>query len=124
VVPKKVSTDDGYAFRKSRDHLLAAGPKVVSISGSKGKKITPPEDWDDPEYQAARNDRSAIESLMFTLKHGFDFGRVARRGLENVRAEMLEKVLAYNFCRMATCRRAAAETEAAKAARARLLRAA
>jgi hypothetical protein len=30
---------------------------------------------------------------------------MARRGIENVRAEMLEKVLAYNFCRMAKCRR-------------------
>jgi len=118
VVPAMVSTDDGYAFRKSREFVLKAGSKVVSISGSKGKKITPPEDWDDPEYQAARNDRSAVESLMFTLKHGFDFGRVARRGLENVRAEMLEKVLAYNFCRMATCRSAATEAETVKAAKA------
>lgn len=82
---------------------------MVSISGSKGKNITPAEDWDSLEYVAARNGRSAVESLMFTLKHGFDFGRVARRGLENVRAEMIEKVLAYNFCRMAACRRAATE---------------
>jgi len=36
-----------------------------------------------------------------------DIGRVARRGLENVRAELLEKVLAYNFCRLATSRPAA-----------------
>jgi IS5 family transposase len=117
VTPGVVSTDDGYAFRTSRDHLMDAGAKVVSISGSKGKRITPPEDWDDPAYQAARNDRSAVESLMFTLKHGFDFGRVARRGLENVEAEMLEKVLAYNFCRMATCRRAAAKPGAVRAAK-------
>lgn len=110
VVPRTVSVDDGYSSRKGREQLRKRGVKVVSISGAKGKNITPVEDWDDPEYVAARNGRSAIESLMFTLKHGFDFGRVARRGLDNVRAEMLEKALAYNFCRMATCRRAAADT--------------
>lgn len=111
VVPTVISTDDGYADRKSRNLLLGAGPKIVSISGSKGKKITTEKDWNDPDYVGARNGRSAVESLMFTIKHGFDFGRVARRGLENVRAEMLEKVLAYNFCRMATSRRAAAEAD-------------
>ena len=50
-------------------------------------------------------------SLMYTIKYGFDFGRVARRGLENVRAELLEKVLAYNFCRLAACRAAKAREE-------------
>jgi IS5 family transposase len=109
TIPVEVSVDDGYASRQGRQQLKDRGVKVVSISGSKGKKITPTEDWDDPEYQAARNGRSAVESLMFTIKHGFDFGRVVRRGLENVRAEMLEKILAYNFCRMANCRTARAQ---------------
>lgn len=37
---------------------------------------------------------------------GVDNGcaRVARRGLTNVLAELLDKVLAYNFCRMASLR--------------------
>jgi len=51
--------------------------KIVSISGSKGKKITPVADWDSEPFAVARDDRSAVESLMFTIKHGFDFGRVA-----------------------------------------------
>ncbi len=109
VVPQTVSVDDGYSSREGRGQLQQRGVKVMSIRGAKGKHITPPDEWDDPEYAAARNGRSAVESLMFTRKDGFDFGRVARRGLENVRGEMLEKVLAYNFCRMAVCRRAAAE---------------
>lgn len=111
VVPSTVSTDDGYSSEEGRSELKARGVKVVSISGSKGKRITPQEEWDDPEHVAARNGRSAVESLMFTIKHGFDFGRVMRRGLENVRAELLEKVLAYNFCRMASSRSAATEAE-------------
>ncbi|MBI4820786.1 MAG: transposase [Deltaproteobacteria bacterium] len=104
VTPTEVSVDDGYSSREGREAIKKRGTKIVSISGAKGKRLTPSEDWEDPDYVAARAGRSAIESLMFTLKHGFDFGRVARRGQENVRAEMLEKVLAYNFCRMASRR--------------------
>lgn len=110
VVPATVSVDDGYASRAGRDNLKARGVAVMSISGSKGKHITTPEEWDDLDHVAARDGRSAVESLMFTIKHGFDFGRVARRGIHNVRAELLEKVLAYNFCRMARCRRVVAES--------------
>ena len=74
------------------------------------------QEWESEAYTVARDDRSAVESLMFTLKYGFDFGRVARRGLEPVRAELLEKVLAYNFCRLAACRRAARDAAQAAAA--------
>ena len=88
-----------YASAAGRATLLNRGVKDVNISGSKGKKITPVADWDSEAYAVARDDRSAVESLMYTIKYGFDFGRVARRGLENVRAELLKKVLAYNSCR-------------------------
>jgi len=36
---------------------------------------------------------------MFTIKDGFEFGELGRRGLAAVRDELLEKVLAYNCCR-------------------------
>ena len=111
VTPDTVSVDDGYSSAAGRTTILARGPKTVSISGSKGKKITPAADWDSEAYAVARDDRSAVESLMYTIKYGFDFGRVARRGLENVRAELLEKVLAYNFCRLAACLAAKAREE-------------
>ena len=38
-----------------------------------------------------------MESLLFTLKEGFEFGEMMRRTHENVLAEMLGKVLAYNI---------------------------
>ena len=116
VIPDTVSVDDGYSSLLGRATLLALGAKIVSISGSKGKKITPTADWDSEAYSTARDDRSAVESLMFTIKNGFDFGRVARRGLENVRVELLEKVLAYNFCRLAAFRRAVIFREERQAA--------
>jgi IS5 family transposase len=100
VVAGLVSTDDGYASAKGRDELRGMGVKSVSISGAKGKKLTDPEDWDSETYRDARRNRSAVESLMFTIKDGFEFGEVGRRGIDAVRAELTEKVLAYNCCRI------------------------
>ena len=92
-----VSADDGYCDQGARKDLLKTGVKVVSISGAKGKKITGTEEWNRPDYRAARTNRSAVESLMFTLKDGYEFGQLLRRESEHVRAELMEKVLAYNI---------------------------
>ena len=95
-----MSVDDGYTSKDNRNTLLRKNIKVVSFSGAKGKKITPEDEWESLEYQVARNNRSAVESMMYLIKHKFDFGRVLRRGINNVTAELLEKVLAYNLCRI------------------------
>ena len=116
VWPEQVSVDDGYASEEGRNRLLELGVKEVSISGSKGKQLTPEEDWNSPVYQLLRKGRSAVESLIFVLKFRFAFGRVRRRGLEEVRAELWEKVLAYNFVRMVFIRKAREETPLDQAA--------
>jgi len=100
IIPDVLSADDGYTSYNNRKDLLELGIKIVSFSGSKGKKITPAEDWESDAYQEARNQRSSVESLMYTIKYNFDFNRVVRRGHLNVRKELIEKVLAYNFCRI------------------------
>jgi|HubBroStandDraft_1064217.scaffolds.fasta_scaffold60144_1 Transposase DDE domain len=115
VVPKELSVDDGYASTANREELQALGIPVISINGSKGRALTAPEDWNSDEYILARDKRSAIESLMFTLKQGFDFGQVARRGLDAVYGELLEKGLAFNLCHWARVRRAR-QTAAKRAA--------
>jgi len=97
MLPRLVSSDDGYSNQSARGELLQAGVEVVSISGAKGKRITRAEEWNRPDYRAARANRSAVESLMFTLKDGYEFGQLLRRENENVRAELTEKVLAYNL---------------------------
>jgi IS5 family transposase len=97
VLPKLVSSDDGYSSQSARQDLLKSGVDVVSISGAKGKQITSAEDWKRPEYRAARANRSAVESLIFTLKDGYQFGQLLRRENENVRAELTEKILACNI---------------------------
>jgi len=99
VTAELVSTDDGYASRQGRDDLREMGVADISISGAKGKKLTDSDDWESETYRDARRYRSAVESLMFTIKDGFAFGELGRRGIDAVRDELLEKVLAYNCCR-------------------------
>ncbi len=105
VVAEMVSSDDGYASTDGRDQLLDMGITDVSISGAKGKKLTDPEEWNSEAYREARRYRSAVESLMFTIKDGFEFGELGRRGIGAVRDELLEKVLAYNCCRITLLKR-------------------
>jgi hypothetical protein len=97
VIPSTASADDGYSTREGRQEALGLGLRVVSIGGAKGKKITEAQQWNSQPYRRARAERAAIESLLFTLKEGFEFGELARRTHQNVLAEMLEKVLAYNI---------------------------
>jgi len=99
VIPKIVSVDDGYASAKGKKEVMERGVNVVSISGSKGKKITPLNEWESDEFKEIRANRSAVESLMFTIKYNYSFGKAARREIERVRAEMLGKVIAYNLSR-------------------------
>jgi len=105
VVAELVSTDDGYASANGRDEVLGMGVKAISISGAKGKKLTTLEDWESETYRDARRCRSAVESLMFTIKDGFAFGELGRRGIDAVRSELMEKVLAYNCCRIILMRK-------------------
>ena len=110
VTPAVVSVDDGYASAANWKALEDLDIKVISINGAKGRALTPPADWESDVFGEARDKRSAVESLMYTLKQGFDFGEVARRGLLAVHAELLEKALAYNVCVTVRLRREAAHT--------------
>jgi hypothetical protein len=105
VMPKVLSFDDGYTNTAAREKYLNAGVQIVSFSGSKGKNVIPFSDYDSEDYREARNDRSAVESGIFTLKHNVAFGEVMRRGISNVRAELYEKVIAYNLFRIIEMRR-------------------
>ena len=53
--------------------------------------MTTPDDWESEAYREPRRDRSAVESLMFTIKDGFAFGELGRRGIDAVGDELLEK---------------------------------
>ena len=66
---------------------------------SKDKRLTL-DNWDTTSYAEARRKCSAVESSMFKLKYRHGFGRMRRRGIEAVKAEQLEKVIAYDFIHM------------------------
>ena len=111
IIPSAASADDGYSTQQGRDEVLGLGLKVVSISGAKGKNIIEAQQWKSQPYRQARADRSAMESLVFTLKEGFEFGQMVRRTHDNVLAEMLEKVLAYNICQIIRARKKLSERQ-------------
>src|SRR4030081_924161 len=111
VIPSMASADDGYSTGAGREEVLGLGLKVVSISGAKGKKLIEAQQWKSTAYRQGRAERSAMESLVFTLKEGFEFGEMVRRTHENVLAEMLEKVLAYNISQIIRVRKKPSEPE-------------
>jgi hypothetical protein len=111
VIPSIASADDGYSTQQGREEVLGLGLKVVSISGAKGKKLIDVQQWKSKPYRQARAERSAMESLVFTLKEGFEFGEMVRRTHDNVLAEMLEKVLAYNISQIIRARKKLSEPE-------------
>ena len=115
VLPRDVTADDGYAVEALREQLLAGGVEKVYLCGAKAKAFIPEEEWEDPDFQQARRGRSAVESFIFVLKFLFGFGRLRRRGLEAVQAELLEKAIAYNFYRVVLLR-SQAQAAARKAA--------
>ncbi len=100
LVPASASVDDGYSSAEGLAQAHALGVAKVSISGAKGRALLGEERWNHQDYITLRAERSAIESLMFTLKFNHGFGRPGRRGLAAVRSELTLKVLAHNFDRM------------------------
>jgi len=103
--------DDGYTSATNRAALKELGVKDISFSGSKAKKLFGEEAYADPVLAKARADRSAVESLMFCLKHVHGFGRLRRRGIAAVRAELTGKVIVYNMRRAIMLRKAKPKPE-------------
>lgn len=100
VWPDVVSTDDGYADGEAVEEIEKEGTEVVSVSGAKGKKILGEEKYESQPYREARRRRSTVESTIYVQKHVYGFGEASRRGIESVRAELTEDVIAHNFFRM------------------------
>ena len=100
LVPASANVDDGYSSAAGLAQAHVLGVAKVSISGAKGRALLGEELCNHQDYITLRAERSAIESLMFTLKFNHGFGRAGRRGLVVVRGELTLKILAYNFDRM------------------------
>jgi len=110
-IPTSLSSDDGYSSQAGLEAVLKLGVKKVSISGSKGRALLGEVLWNSEDYVAMRSNRSAIESLMFTLKCNHRFGQLGRCGIQAVRSELTLKIIAYNFDRMILVRKKNANVE-------------
>ena len=95
VIPKVVSADDGYTGAEQMSECLALGVKIVSFSG-------------------ARRERNGAESGIGVLKAAERFGQLATCGIENVRGELLEKVISYNAIKIVNLRKQKYEEENGK----------
>ncbi|NCA83710.1 MAG: IS4/IS5 family transposase [Opitutae bacterium] len=104
--PLAVSTDDGYTSAPNLDRLADKGVQVVSFSGAKGRGVLGDEIYECDAARLLRNERSAVESTMFTLKHKLGLRRFCRRGIEGVRADLSATVFAHNLWRLARVREA------------------
>ena len=116
IVPAQVSADDGYSSLQGVNAVKELGVGEVSISGAKGKRLLGEEAWELESMKELRAWRSSVESVMFVLKHGYRFGQLGRRGIEAVRRELTEKVLAYNLERILLLRRRKESKQIPKAA--------
>jgi len=101
-----VSTDDGYTSADNLERLVAKGIEVVSFSGAKGRRVLGDDIYECDAARLLRNERSAVESTMFTLKHKLGLRRFCRRGIEGVRADLSATVFAHNLWRLARVREA------------------
>ena len=105
VKPDEVSTDDGYTSAANFHELLDQGVKLVSFSGAKGRVVLGDELWNRDDYRELRNNRSAVESTIFTVKEKFTLRSFCRRGLAGVQIELAGAVFAFNLWRMSYLRR-------------------
>ena len=106
IIPTTVTVDDGYASGDGFKRVLAMTDNAtVSINGSKGRKVLGDERWESDEYREARRLRGLAESPISALKRCREFGQLRRRGIDAVQAELLEKILAYNCCRICELRK-------------------
>jgi hypothetical protein len=115
VLPVTISTDDGYSSAANLAVLQDMKVQQISFSGAKGRTILGEDLWNLPEYSQLRNDRSAVESMMFTFKHKFSMRRFSRHGLDGVRKDLAEAVIAFNLWRMAYVRKQKHESRIADA---------
>ena len=92
-----ISVDDGYSSAANLDYALEKGAELVSISGSKGKKLLGEAIYETENYQLARNIRSISEAGISKLKNYHNLERFTVCGLKRVRQETLISAIGFNL---------------------------
>ena len=75
VTPSAVSTDDGYTSRANLKWIRDGLGALASFRGAKGRRLTPPGEWDDDAHRALRRVRARFEGVISTLKRAHLLGR-------------------------------------------------
>lgn len=125
LTPSLGTVDDGYSSAENwRLAVEKRGLKALSMNGAKGKAVVDkinPELWTSEVYKEGRRLRGLMESPIAVLKQSSGFDRMRRSGVDAVRREIFEKIIAYNAVRAVQLRKRAAERRArTTATRARL----
>ena len=111
VVPKIVSTDDGYTGAAQLSECLELGVEIVSFSGARGKALIGDEKWESEPYKEARRARNGAESGIGVLKAVEGFGQLSRCGVYSARGELLGKVISHNALKIVSLRKQRYEEE-------------
>ena len=100
VYPSMISVDDGYSSIKNLNLAIDQEASLISISGSKGKKILGTELYDSQQYKLARNIRSISEGTISKLKNYHGLKRFRVCGIKRVRQETFIAVIGFNLERL------------------------
>ena len=92
-----ISVDDGYSSAANLDDAIEKGAELVSVSGSKGKKLLGEDIYESENYQLARNIRSISEPGISKLKNYHSLERFTVCGLKRVRQETLISAIGFNL---------------------------
>ena len=95
-----ISVDDGYSSAANLGYAIEKGAELVSISGSKGKKLLGEEIYESENYQLARNIRSISEAGISKLKNYHNLERFTVCGVKRVRQETLISTIGFNLERL------------------------
>ena len=102
-VAMMISVDDGYSSVANLDYAIEKGAALVSVSGSKGKKLLGEGIYESENYQLARNIRSISEAGISKLKNYHNLERFTVCGIKRVRQEILISAIGFNLeklCRL------------------------
>ena len=90
---------------------------LASLSGARGRRLTPPGEWDDDAHRALRRGRARIEGVISTLRRAHLLGRAACVGEECVRAPSCSARSSPMTCCSSTKRRSGREGSVARPTR-------
>lgn len=111
VTPSLGTVDDGYSGAENWRQATKRGLKTVSMKGATGKGVIDKIDpalWERDDYREGRRLRGLMESPIFVLKQMNGLARMRRTGVDAVRREITEKIIAYNAVRAVQLRKRAA----------------